>query len=316
MKLYLAPIHGTTLSPYRNIYSEIFGGFDLYCAPFIATTSMRKASSPIFKDILKEFNNENVDLIPQLIGNNGSDFSYFASVISSKGYDEINWNIGCPFPRVANKKKGSGILPYPDMIRRFLDEVCLDDSYGLSVKLRLGMYDLSEGIEVIDILNEYPLKGITIHGRVGTQKYEGVVDYDGFDHLRASSCHEVTYNGDIFTHTDFINVQNKFPTIDKFMIGRGALKNPFLASSIKGDFTPDDIKVKKMKEFHDQIYKKTKITTSSDFYLCSRMKEFWASAYTHLESNDDFIRNIEKTITSTDYTRLVENMFEKANWIE
>lgn len=314
MKLSLAPIHGMTLAHYRNVYNEIFGHIDTYYAPFIATTHMRKSASKVFSDILPENNNKSLDLIPQLIGNSASDFRHFASVISEMGYKEINWNIGCPFPRVTKKTKGSGLLEHPDMIDEFLSEVCRDDSYKLSVKLRLGYSDLSEGIKVIDVLNNYPLKDITIHGRVGIQKYEGVVDLDGFEALRSMSKHEVTYNGDIYNHEDFKNIQTRFPMIDNFMMGRGALRNPFLASEIKGIVTPDNIKLEKMKAFHDSLYKHTDENTSADIYMCSRMKEFWVYASKHIDPDGSFMNSVEQCRTKDDYDRCVDGMFRRMKW--
>ncbi|MGB3366621.1 MAG: tRNA-dihydrouridine synthase family protein [Acidaminobacteraceae bacterium] len=314
MKLSLAPIHGMTLAHYRNVYDEIFGHIDTYYAPFIATTHMRKSASKVFNDILPKNNNSNIDLIPQLIGNSASDFRHFTSVITKMGYKEINWNIGCPFPRVTKKTKGSGLLEHPQMIDEFLSEVCKDDNYKLSVKLRLGYSNLSEGIKVVDVLNNYPLKGLTIHGRIGIQKYEGVVDLDGFEALRSISKHEITYNGDIYDHSDFKNILERFPMIDNFMIGRGALRNPFLASEIKSVITPNDIKIKKMKAFHDSIYRYTNENTSADIYLISRMKEFWIYASKHLSPDGSFMNQVEQCKTKDQYDRYVDGMFEDMKW--
>lgn len=314
MKLSLAPIHGMTLAHYRNTYHEIFANIDSYYAPFIATTHMRKKKSNIFRDILTKNNNPNIDLIPQLIGNNADDFSYFASVIADMGYREINWNIGCPFPRVTKKIKGSGLLEHPHMIENFLSKLFFDKDYEISVKLRLGYANLTEGIKVINILNKYPLKNITIHGRVGTQKYEGTVDHDAFENLRAMSRHDVIYNGDIYKHSDFKAIKAKYPMIDSFMIGRGALRNPFMASEIKGVITPDNIKKEKMRKFHDSIYRHTDENTSAEIFLCSRMKEFWIYAAWHLDNDGSFIKNIEQCRTRGQYDECVDKMFSEFKW--
>ncbi len=56
-------------------------------------------------------------------------------------------DIGCPFHTVTKKTKGSGILPHPDLIKAFLDEVCKDTTYDLTIKMRLGLHHLDEGIK-------------------------------------------------------------------------------------------------------------------------------------------------------------------------
>lgn len=312
MKLSLAPIQGMTLAHYRNLYAEIFGSIDEYYSPFIGTTDMRKASKVLFKDILPEVNNKDLKIIPQLLGNNPDDFRYFASRIVDMGYKEINWNIGCPFPMVTNKKKGSGILPYPEMIKKFLDEVCLDDSYDLTIKLRLGLEEIEEGIEVINLLNNYPLKGIAIHGRTGIQKYTGHVNLDAFDEMYKLSKHEVTYNGDIFTLDDYKRIQARFPDIDHFMLGRGGLRNPFLASEIKGITTSADQKYLKIKKFHDAVFDYYSTMLSGDKHVGDKMKEFWTYLSVHVDPSGKFMKKIKKSRTSAAYLDIVNQMFNNA----
>ena len=313
MKLFLAPIQGMTLAYYRNIYADIFGGIDAYYSPFIATTSMRKDSLALFKDILPEFNNKDLNIVPQLLGNNGSDFRYFTNKIVDMGYKEINWNIGCPFPMVTKKKKGSGILPYPDMIKEFLDEVCLDDSYDLTVKIRLGLNNLEEGIKVVELLNEYPLSGVIIHGRTGIQKYTGTVDLDAFEVLNSACKHEVTYNGDIFSLDDFKKIHARFPSINNFMLGRGALRDPFLPSAIKGNDVLTADKIIKIKEFHDSVYNHYKNVLSGDKHLGDKMKEFWTYMSIHIDPSGKYMKKIRKCRTNAAYLDVINQMLDSSN---
>lgn len=312
MKLSLAPIQGMTVAHYRNLYAKIFGGIDAYYAPFIGTTSMKKVNPAAFKDILPEFNNNTHTTVPQLIGNNGANFKHYASAIVDLGYKEINWNIGCPYPTVTKKKKGSGILPYPDMITNFLDEVCQDNSYNLTIKMRLGLNTLEEGIKVIELLNDYPLSGVIIHGRTGIQKYSGHVDLDAFDILYSACKHEVTYNGDIFSLDDFNKIHERFPSIDNFMLGRGALRDPFLPSIIKGNSLSADEKFVKIKEFHDAIYNHYAIILSGETHLCDRMKEFWMYTSASIDPSGKYMKKIKKCRTCAAYLTIVSQMFEQS----
>lgn len=313
MKLYLAPIQGMTTANYRNLYANIFDGIDAYYAPFIETTHAGTIHHSTIKDILPENNNISKDVVPQLLGNNGSDFKFYAEAIVGMGYKEINWNIGCPFPMVTKKKKGSGILPYPHMIKEFLDEVCQDNSYDLSVKMRLGLNDLEEGMKTVEILNDYPLSSVIIHGRTGKQKYNGIVDLDAFEVLFSACKHQVTYNGDLFTYDDFKKIQDRFPSIDHFMLGRGALRNPFLASKIKGIEFPDIEKIKMLKEFHDSLFSYYKNALSGDKHLLDKMKEFWMYTSIHLDPDGKQFKKIKKCNSSAAYLQLVSQMLSAPN---
>lgn len=309
MNLYLAPIHGMTLAFYRTLYAETFGGFDAYYAPFIATTPMRKATSPVFNDINQENNLPSQKLIPQLLGNNGADLRFFASSIAKRGYDEVNWNIGCPFPSIIKKKKGSGILPQLGLIRGILEEVCLDNSYDLSVKMRLGLTNYEEGIEVIELMNDYPIKNVVIHGRLGTQKYEGVVDLDAFEALYRACKHPVIYNGDILSINDYRTIQKRFPAIDDFMLGRGALRNPFLALEIKGITVTYDQRLLFLKTFHTKAYNHYQTHCPTESLLLNKMKEFWTYASHQIDSTGVFLKKIRQCSTLADYKALIVSSF-------
>lgn len=255
--------------------------------------------------------------MPQLLSNNGADFRFFASTIAAMGYNEINWNIGCPYPTVTKKKKGSGIMPYPDMIKAVLDVVCLEDSYQITVKMRLGLHDLEEGVEVVDLLNDYPLKGVIIHGRTGDQKYEGTVNLDAFEKLYSACNHEVTYNGDIFTYDDYKKISNRFPSIDNFMLGRGALRDPFLPSIIKNKGVFKKNEIEKIKEFHDSVFNYYETILSGDKHLCDKMKEFWIYLSMHLDSSGKLFKKFKKCKTKKAYLDLVNQVFESTTtWRE
>jgi len=305
MNLFLAPIQGMTMACYRNSFDKIFGGIDAYYTPFIATAEMKKVSPLLLKDLLPERNNAVVKLIPQLLSNNGTDFKAFSSAIVDLGYNEINWNIGCPFPMVTNKKKGSGILPYPDMIRKFLDIACADSSYAITVKMRLGFDDPEDGIRVIEVLNEYPLGGVIIHARTGIQMYTGNVDLNSFGVLSSACKHEVTYNGDIFTHADFLRISTLFPSIKNFMLGRGALRNPFLPSIIKGQMMTSVNKISIIRDFHHEVFNYYKNILSGEKHLCDRMKEFWVYMSVHTDKDGRLMKKIKKCNTTADYLKAV-----------
>lgn len=309
MKLFLAPVQAMTTACYRNSFAKHFGGIDSYYAPFIAASDIKKVSHKLLKDILPERNDPSVKLVPQLLGNDGDQFKAYACAISEMGYNEINWNIGCPFPMVTNKKRGSGILPYPDIINKFLETACSDNSYIVSVKMRLGLNDTEDGIRVMDILNQYPLSGVIIHARTGKQMYEGKVDLDAFCTLSAACKHEVTYNGDIFTHDDYLSISSRFPHVKNYMIGRGALSDPFLPASIRGHNVLSSNKVKIVHKFHDEIFEYYKNSLSGDKHLCDKMKEFWDFMHVHLDQDGKLMKKIKKCHHTSDYLELVNNIF-------
>lgn len=310
MNIFFAPIQGITTAPYRKIYSDIFGGVDKYYAPFITTTPKRSMSKSLFKDIMPEHNNPDLMLIPQLLSNNGEEFREYAKFITDLGYTEIDWNIGCPYPTVTKKVRGSGILPHPEMIRSVLDEVSKDAHYNLSVKMRLGLNSIDEGKAVIDVLNDYPLSKVTIHGRTGSQRYEGTVDLKAFSKLLNQCEHQITYNGDIFTYDDFCAVKKQFPEIENFMLARGILRDPLLPQRIRGhQFTPAET-LSKIIEFHHAIFHHFRDNTPNEQKLCGIMKEFWLYTSTTINPDKLFFDKIKICQNTTDYLSIIDEMFK------
>ncbi len=315
MKIFLAPLQGMTVAAYRNAFARHFGGIDEFYSPFISTSVGKKVNKLLLKDILPENNDSSVKLVPQVLGNDGAQFKAFADAISSLGYSEINWNIGCPFPMITGKKKGSGILPYPDMIKKVLDTVCSGSSYTITVKMRLGMEEPEEGMRVMEVLNEYPLAGVIIHARTGVQMYKGDVDLDAFYELATLCNHEITYNGDIFNYSDFLRISERLPFIKNFMLGRGALRNPFLPSVIKGNIVVLENKVGIVKAFHDEIFNYYMNRLSGDKHLCDKMKEFWDYMCIHFDQSGKFIKKVKKCNRISEYLELANRIFNSA-WID
>lgn len=311
MFLELAPIQGITEANYRNEFARLFGSIDAYYTPFISPTSEQEFNNKFFDDIKLEDNKRSINIIPQLLGNDPEHLRLYAHKIFEMGYKEINWNIGCPFPNITRKKKGAGILSDPDLVDKCIDALC-QTAASISVKMRLGYKDKNEGLEVIKRLNNFPLKKVIIHGRTAEQQYTGQADLSQFAKMCDLSDHKISYNGDIFNLDDYNRFTEMFPSIDSIMLGRGALRNPFLPSQIKGLETSHSGQIKKLMIFHELIYKRYYKFTYSDFHFLNKMKEFWRYMHVYLDPDQVFIRKIRLCQTVVEYDSIVKILFDSA----
>ena len=190
--------------------------------------------------MIPQANLGSMPVIPQILGKEPAEFVDLANRLYDIGYNEINWNIGCPMRKITAKHRGSGILPYPDEVKAILDTIIPQLRPSLSVKMRLGLYNADEIFKLIPILNDYPLDNITIHPRTGRQQYSGQVDLNTFEEVLPLIHHKVIFNGDICTLGDYHRIHQRFPDIEDFMIGRGVLFDPLLPLKIKSDSTNVD----------------------------------------------------------------------------
>lgn len=310
MNLYFAPLHGVTLHYYRNLHAQIFGGIDTYYAPFIVTTDARMSSPVLFSDFDPQNNWEGLNIIPQLLSNKSSEFNYYARTLADMGHKEINWNIGCPFSQVTHKKRGSGLLEDPDLIKRFMEGLEYTKDYEISIKMRLGYTDLEEGQEVIDILNQYPVSNLIIHARTGTQMYSGTANLEGFKTLYEMTRHNVVYNGDIKNSHQINHVNDLFPDLSEFMIGRGLIKNPFMAMQLKGMEINQTTFKTKISEFHSGYFDYFDKKSGDEVYVCAKMKEFWTNMSLIVDPTNTYLDKIRRSLSYTDYKPLAQAMID------
>jgi len=307
--LYLAPLHGVTNRIFRKAFFNHFSGFDGVMAPFVLAVDTDQLKKNHFKDLLP-FDASGIPVVPQLLGNDPFAFVKTARYLAGLGYAEVNWNLGCPYPMVANKKRGSGLLPFPGMIEKILEEVCAKQDIALSVKLRLGRYESQEIINLMPILNRYPLKKVIIHPRIGTQMYKGEVSLDGFAEALSLCRHPVMYNGDIKDEATFAQLQKRFPSVTEWMIGRWAIANPFLPEQIKktdrsapAPHLSDPVAV--IRAFHDELYGSYREALSGPAHLLDKMKEIWSYLGRSFPSNAAGVDRIIRSKTVEAYDQAV-----------
>ncbi len=310
--LSLAPLRGLTDAIYRNTFARHFPGFDLTIAPFLTTFKGSKVKSARLDDLLPE-NNKDLPVIPQILSKDADQFKILATMLFDLGYETVNWNLGCPYPMVANKGRGSGLLPDPDKIASFLETIA-DIPTRLSIKTRIGRRNSAEIKELIPIFNAYPLQELIIHPRLGVQLYKGEVDLETFSFCLANSTNPVTYNGDICSHADFQRLSRRFPEVQRWMIGRGALSDPFLPGSIKGIPLPQH-PLLRIKSFHDELFILYGHRLSGGGHLLGRMKAVWFYLAASFQGSKKLLKKIQKAKNIETYTALISHFFaEEAQW--
>lgn len=238
-EIWLAPLHGLTHYHFRNCLFRHYSGFNAAISPFVPVQETAKLNVRKWKDLAPE-NNTAVELIPQLMGIMPAYFGDTMNALHQEfGYTRFNWNLGCPMAPIVCKRRGCGLMPYPDEVEAVVEAACRQP-YRFSVKMRLGMHSPEEGLEIARRLNPYPLEFVVIHPRLGEQQYAGVPDWDALEELLSVLKHPVVYSGDVFQLADYERLRIRFPQIKTWLLGRGVLRNPRLAEEIKGIVTKKD----------------------------------------------------------------------------
>ncbi len=270
--IYLAPLRGLTDAVFRSVYGSFFSGIDCAVTPFLTTVEGFRIKPSHLKEVLPEYN-RCMSIVPQILSKSSGDFIALARALFDLGHTRVNWNLGCPFPMVARKQRGSGMLPYPDVIDRFLDQALAVIDNCLSIKLRLGRFVSSEIFDLLPVLNRYPIEALIIHPRTGVQMYNGLPDLDAFERCLGATHHAVVYNGDIVALTDFERLRARFPGLNGWMIGRGVLMNPFLPGTLKGYASSGD-RLALFRRFHEALFEAYGRFLKGA-HLVDKLKGFW-----------------------------------------
>ncbi|MCK5450542.1 MAG: tRNA-dihydrouridine synthase family protein [Candidatus Omnitrophica bacterium] len=305
--LYMAPILGVTGSSYRNAYSRFFEGYDCAVLPFIKSSKGRRST---LNDILPERNNARFKLIPQVLDKDPEYFIPVAKAIFDLGYDTLNWNLGCPLPMVRNKGRGSGMLPLLEEITAFLDKVLSKIPNRLSIKVRLGSTDNKALAKLLPRLNNFPLEEIIIHPRTGKQMYKGEVDLDAFQEALSLTKHTIVYSGDIDSVKTLKTLSKRFPRVNRWMIGRSGITDPFLPEEIRHiTHYTDREKLDRFLSFHAAVFAGYQKELSGPAHLIGKMKEVWRYWADAFEGGNRLFFKITRTKTVKTYLLTVSDFF-------
>ena len=105
MQYLCAPMEGVTGDLFRQAQRQTFPAADSYYTPFLSPTANRTFSPRELREI-DPAHNAGIHVVPQLMGHCAEDFLWMAGRLADMGYDEVNFNLGCPSNTVTAKKKG------------------------------------------------------------------------------------------------------------------------------------------------------------------------------------------------------------------
>ena len=305
-----SPLQGFTDFRFRNAFHKHFGGIDTFYSPYIKLNGKLAVKGSYERDILPE-NNSTLEVIPQIITNDAEEFLFVAKYVQQFGYKELNWNLGCPYPMVAKCGMGSGLIKNTDQIEHILKRVHNETDIIVSMKMRMGYENPTEILDVFPILEQYPIKNIAIHARIGKQLYKGGVDLDSFQKCLDTSKQKLYYNGDITSVAKFKELQERFPSIDHFMIGRGLIADPFLPSMIKNNTTeyPKN-RLEIFEAFHDEIYREYDAYLQGPTPIRMKMLGFWEYFSESFSNPQKTFKKIKKAGNSKNYEAAVKEIFK------
>lgn len=212
-------------------------------------------------------------------------------------------NLGCPFPPQIKRGRGAALLVNPNTLEAVLRIMEMKTSIKFSLKMRIGLSKADDWRKSIGVINDMPLRHITVHLRVAAQNYDGPLDIPQFERILAESKHPVVYNGDISSAEEIDAVIRRFPEIAGVMVGRGLLRTPYIVEEWLGKRVPEGGRLECLLKLHHPIYAYWQETLCGESQILSKIKPFWD--YTKPDLPHKVYKAIKKATTLSKYEMAV-----------
>ena len=225
----LAPMEDVTDIVFRHVVSEAARP-DVFFTEFTNTESFCHPEGIHSVRGRLTFSEDEQPMVAHIWGDKPEHFREMSIGMAEMGFKGIDLNMGCPVANVASKGKGSGLILRPETAAEII-QASKAGGLPVSVKTRLGYYDIDEWKDWLKHVFEQDIANLSIHLR--TRKEMSKVDAHweliaAIKQMRDEIAPDtlLTINGDIPDRKTGLELAEKYG-IDGVMIGRGIFHNPY-----------------------------------------------------------------------------------------
>lgn len=220
----LAPMAGVTDLPFRLLCRE--QGAGLVCMEMVSAKAIY-------------FNNKNTEELLtihpkempaslQLFGSDPDIVADMAARIEERPFAILDFNMGCPVPKVVNNGEGSALMKNPKLVEELLTKLVKAVKKPVTVKFRKGFDDEHiNAVEIAKIAESCGVAAVAVHGRTRSQYYSGKADWNIIRQVKEAVKIPVIGNGDV-VGAESAKALLEATGCDGVMIGRAAQGNPWI----------------------------------------------------------------------------------------
>lgn len=225
----LAPMAGVTDLPFRLLCREMGVG--------LLSMEMVSAKAILYKnrntESLMEIAPGENPIALQLFGSDPEILGEIAAQIQNRPFDILDFNMGCPVPKVVNNQEGSALMKQPELVREIASSLVKASEKPVTVKIRKGFDDAHvNAVEIAKILEDCGVAAVAVHGRTREQYYSGKADWEIIRKVKEAVSIPVIGNGDVDSPKAAVEMLEQ-TGCDGVMIGRAAQGNPWLFREIR-----------------------------------------------------------------------------------
>ena len=237
-KLILAPMEGVTDVLFRRLIRQI-GGVGLTVTEFIAARALQFNIKNTRR--LATFDDDEHPIAIQIFGREPLLLAEAAQKVQDLGADIVDLNMGCPAKKVCRNSGGSSLMKDIEHSRRIVAGMRRVLHVPFSVKMRAGWdHEQRNAVEMARMCEEEGVDAVTVHWRTRADGFGGVRDLGIIAEVKDRLGIPVIANGDI------VDVATALETLkatgaDALMIGRGAIRNPWIFREIEATLAGSEV---------------------------------------------------------------------------
>jgi len=175
----------------------------------------------------------------QLVGCSHERIRKSVDILNEHDFDVLDFNLGCPVPKVAKKGAGAALGQNIDEALKCFELIKKFSRHPLSAKIRiLDEQDPAQTLKLVKGLADAGARAVTIHGRVKNKFYAGAVYFDIIAVVREAVDIQIIANGGVNGISTYNEIREK-TGCDTVMVARGAMGNPWLFRELcEKDYVP------------------------------------------------------------------------------
>jgi nifR3 family TIM-barrel protein len=236
-RFFMAPMAGITDTVFRSLIREM--GAQVVISELVSAEGLVRGGAKTLDLIRFDALERPVGI--QIFGSDPQRMAEAAHIVEQEGADFVDINFGCPVRKVVCDGAGAAWLKEPARLGEMLFQVKKAIRIPLTIKIRTGWDDSGRNaLQVVEEAAKAQVSWVAIHGRTRAQGYSGLADWEYIKQVAEKSPIPIIGNGDIVTASEAWDVLHR-KCAHAVMIGRGALKNPWIFREILGHDVKRDL---------------------------------------------------------------------------
>lgn len=168
----------------------------------------------------------------QLVGSDKEHLQKAVAIINRKNFDVLDFNLGCPAPKVTRKGEGGKLAENADKAVACLETIVRNSQIPVTAKIRImDEFYPAPTISLAKKLVDAGAQTITIHGRLRSKYYAGPVFFDIIAAVKNELEIDIVANGGVNNYSDYCEIRQK-TGCKSVMLARGAMGNPWIFNEI------------------------------------------------------------------------------------